>query len=80
MIKTNGTQSLLELRPKTGRTHQLRVHMQYIKTPIAGDRVYGAQDSAKRLCLHAHTLELTIPTSERKIFTAPVPKIFEEMV
>ncbi len=80
MIKTNGTQSLLELRPKTGRTHQLRVHMQYIKTPIAGDRVYGAQDSAKRLCLHAHTLELTIPTSERKVFTAPVPKIFEEMV
>ena len=80
MIKTNGKQSLLELLPRTGRTHQLRVHMQYIKTPIAGDRVYGNQKSAPRLCLHAHSLEITIPTSERKVFTAPVPKLFEEIV
>ncbi len=80
VLATNGTQTLLELRPKTGRTHQLRVHMEYIKTPIAGDRVYGAEDSAKRLCLHAHSLELTIPTSTRKTFTAPVPELFREMV
>jgi 23S rRNA pseudouridine1911/1915/1917 synthase len=80
MLKTNGVQSLLELRPRTGRTHQLRVHMQYIKTPIAGDRVYGARDSAKRLCLHAYTLEITIPTSDRKVFTAPIPELFEETV
>lgn len=80
MIRTNGKQSLVELRPRTGRTHQLRVHMQYIKSPIAGDRVYGNQKSAPRLCLHAHSLELTIPTSERKTFTAPVPKLFEELV
>lgn len=80
VVKTNGTQSLLELRPKTGRTHQLRVHMQYLKTPIAGDRVYGSIKTAPRLGLHAHTLELTIPTSERKVFTAPVPPIFEELV
>jgi len=80
MIKTNGKQSLLELLPRTGRTHQLRVHMQYIKTPIAGDRVYGNQKSAPRLCLHAHSLEITIPTSDRRVFTAPVPKLFEEIV
>ncbi len=80
MLKTNGVQSLLELRPKTGRTHQLRVHMQYINTPIAGDRVYGNQKSAPRLCLHAHTLEITIPVSDRKVFTAPVPEIFKEIV
>ena len=80
VIKTNGEQSLLELRPRTGRTHQLRVHMQYIKTPIAGDRVYGAQSSAERLCLHAHTLEITIPVSDRKVFTAPIPEFFEEIV
>ncbi|OYW85475.1 hypothetical protein B7Z17_02250, partial [Candidatus Saccharibacteria bacterium 32-49-10] len=60
---SSDTQSLVELRPKTGRTHQLRVHMQYIHTPIAGDRIYGTQSSAKRLCLHAHQLEITIPTS-----------------
>lgn len=80
VLASNGKQSLLELRPKTGRTHQLRVHMQYINTPIAGDRVYGAADSAKRLCLHAHSLELTIPGSERKVFVAEPPKLFKEMV
>lgn len=80
VLASNGTQSLLELRPKTGRTHQLRVHMQYINTPIAGDRVYGAHDSAKRLCLHAHSLEITIPVSDRRVFTAPIPEVFTEMV
>ncbi len=80
MLATNGKQSLLELKPKTGRTHQLRVHMQYIKTPIAGDRVYGNVKSAPRMCLHAHSLEITIPGSERKVFTAPVPPEFKEMV
>lgn len=77
---SNGAQSLVELKPKTGRTHQLRVHMQYIHTPIAGDRIYGNQKSAPRLCLHAYQLEITIPTSERKVFTAPIPKEFREMV
>lgn len=77
---SNGTQSLVELKPKTGRTHQLRVHMQYLNTPISGDRVYGDQKTASRLCLHAHQLEITIPTSERKVFTADVPVEFKAMV
>jgi len=75
--------SLLELRPITGRTHQLRVHLQYIGTPILGDRVYGSKtDSCERLFLHAHELEITIPgpTAEsantRKIFNSPIPKSF----
>ncbi len=80
VMSTNGKQTLVELRPKTGRTHQLRVHMQYIHTPIAGDRVYGSVQSAPRLCLHAHSLELTLPGSHRHTFTAPVPPLFEEMV
>jgi len=80
VIASNGKQTLIELRPKTGRTHQLRVHMQYLNTPIAGDRVYGKEKTAPRLCLHAHSLELTIPGSERKVFTADPPKLFEEMV
>lgn len=79
VLASNGKQSLVELRPKTGRTHQLRVHMKYIGTPIAGDRVYGDQRTAPRLCLHAHSLELTIPTSDRRVFTAPVPPEFEGM-
>ncbi len=80
VLKYNDKQALLKLRPRTGRTHQLRVHAQYIGTPIAGDRVYGNVKSAPRLCLHAESLEITIPTSDRKVFTAPVPKEFEEMV
>lgn len=80
VLKTNGKQTLIQLRPKTGRTHQLRVHMQYLKTPIAGDRVYGSTKTSPRLALHAQTLELTIPTSERKVFTAPVPALFNELV
>jgi 23S rRNA pseudouridine1911/1915/1917 synthase len=80
VIASNGIQSLLELKPKTGRTHQLRVHMQYIGTPIAGDRVYGSVKSAPRLCLHAHSLEVTLPGSHRKVFTAPVPEAFNALV
>lgn len=77
---TNGRQSLVELTPKTGRTHQLRVHMQYIGTPIAGDRIYGSVKSAPRLCLHARELEITIPQAERRVFAAPVPTLFKELV
>lgn len=80
VLKSNGKQSLIELKPKTGRTHQLRVHMAYINTPISGDRVYGDVNSAPRLFLHAHTLELTIPISDRKVFTAPIPPEFEKTV
>ncbi|MFZ1250425.1 MAG: RluA family pseudouridine synthase [Candidatus Microsaccharimonas sp.] len=80
VMKTNGKQSLVELYPKTGRTHQLRVHMQYINTPIAGDRVYGLEKTAPRMCLHAHQLEVTLPNSERQVFTAPVPLEFQNIV
>lgn len=66
--------SLVELQPRTGRTHQLRVHMQYLGTPILGDRVYGK--AADRLYLHAYSLEVTIPVSDRHTFTAPVPADF----
>lgn len=80
VIKTNDVQSLLELKPRTGRTHQLRVHAQYINTPIAGDRVYGNVKTAPRLCLHAHQLEITIPGGHRKTFSAPIPSEFEAML
>lgn len=69
--------SLVKLQPLTGRTHQLRVHMQYLGAPILGDRVYG--HTADRLYLHAWQLELTLPDGERKTFKAPVPKEFTDM-
>ena len=77
VLDTTDTQSLLELKPRTGRTHQLRVHMAYLGTPIVGDRVYGKKP-ADRLYLHAHQLEITIPISDRKIFTSPVPSEFKD--
>lgn len=76
VLDTNEKQSLVELKPLTGRTHQLRVHMQYLNTPILGDRVYGK--AADRLYLHAFELEVTIPVSTRKVFTAPVPQEFKD--
>lgn len=69
--------SLLRLRPTTGRTHQLRVHLAHIGTPILGDRVYGR--AADRLYLHASSLEITIPPSDRRVFRAPLPDEFVQI-
>lgn len=77
--KHNEQFALLELAPATGRTHQLRVHLQYIKHPIVGDELYG-EEPADRLYLHAHSLEITIPGGERKTFISPVPASFNKLV
>lgn len=74
VLAENDKESLVELKPVTGRTHQLRVHMAYLGAPIKGDRVYGRV--GERLFLHARTLEITIPDGERKVFEAPLPSIF----
>ena len=74
VLDANGSSSLVLLRPRTGRTHQLRVHMSYLGHPIIGDRLYGKE--ADRLYLHASQLEITIPGSERKVFKTGTPKEF----
>jgi len=74
VLGSTATRSLLMLTPETGRTHQLRVHLAYIGTPIHGDKVYGKV--ADRMYLHAYRLEVTIPTSDRRVFEAPVPPEF----
>ena len=68
--------SLIALHPHTGRTHQLRVHLQHLNTPITGDRVYGK--AADRLYLHAYKLELTTAPEKRQTFIAPVPSSFQQ--
>lgn len=73
----DGLHSLVLLRPRTGRTHQLRVHMQYLGTPIVGDVVYGIE-SADRMYLHASSLEVTLPGGKRMCFTAPLPASFTQ--
>lgn len=79
VVAHNDKESLVELRPQTGRTHQLRVHMHHLGHPIVGDTFYGGQD-ADRLYLHAHSLELTLPSRVRKVFTVPIPDGFAERV
>ena len=67
----------LELYPKTGRSHQLRVHMLELGHPILGDRLYADDDAfhaAPRLQLHAHKLKLRKPTGgDWAEFTSPCP-------
>lgn len=75
VLAVTDAQTLIELQPSTGRTHQLRVHMAYLNAPILGDRVYS-KPNASRLMLHAHKLEITLPSGERKTFEAAVPKEF----
>ncbi len=70
--------SLVELNLETGRTNQIRVHMQSIGHPVVGDRKYGNGNESSpvdRLCLHAKVLEFIHPMTERKIrFEAAAPK------
>lgn len=66
---------MIDLTPTTGRTHQLRVHMRQLGHPIVGDYLYGGSE-AKRMYLHAKSLEITLPGGERKVFTSPVPESF----
>lgn len=87
VLEQNDRYSLLELKPKTGRTHQLRVHLKYLGTPILGDPVYGEKpdhnSAAQRLFLHAHDLEITIPGkdgNQRKTFTAELPPEFSDVL
>jgi 23S rRNA pseudouridine1911/1915/1917 synthase len=77
VLAENDTATMVRLEPRTGRTHQLRVHMKYIGTPVKGDKVYGKP--ADRLYLHAASLEITIPTSNRHTFHATIPHEFTDM-
>ncbi len=79
VLKSNDKYSLVELKPTTGRTHQLRVHMKYLGHPILGDPVYG-DEKADRLYLHAGSLEVTLPGGIRKVFEVPLPKEFKNVL
>lgn len=81
VIAHNKIYSLVRLYPTSGRTHQLRVHMAYIGTPIVGDRIYGNSKSPiERLCLHAESLEITIPESRRETFKVEPPSDLKQFI
>lgn len=69
--------SLLEVFPKTGRTHQIRVHMKHLQRPILCDSLYGGKKPcilADRMALHAKKLQFLGPDGEEYSFEAPVPE------
>lgn len=76
--------SYVKLMPKTGRTHQLRVHLRAIDRPIVGDTLYAETQmknshnlGLNRMALHAHVLELALPDGALERFIAPVPHELE---
>lgn len=76
VIRACGPRSLVELELKTGRTHQIRVHMAHLGCPLTGDFLYGTEDDSliSRPALHSARLELTHPiTGGRLRFSAPLP-------
>lgn len=76
-------QSLLLVRPETGRTHQIRVHLAAIHCPVARDRVYGrrtAVDPGGRQLLHAYRLTVPHPDGGTVTITAPVPADMEAAI
>lgn len=74
----DGARVLVEARPKTGRTHQIRVHLAQSGLPIWGDVLYGGP-AGERVLLHAWKLQLTHPISgETLVLVAPKPKPFRD--
>lgn len=76
VFEDNENYSMIELKPYTGRTHQLRVHLSHLGHPIVGDTLYGGEP-ATRLYLHALSLEITLPSKERRLFSVELPKSFK---
>jgi 23S rRNA pseudouridine1911/1915/1917 synthase len=76
--------SYIEAYPKTGRTHQIRVHMRYINHPVVSDPLYrGNQELAlgmKRLALHSFSITFRMPNGEKKTIESPLPADFKKVI
>lgn len=72
----------MEARPKTGRTHQIRVHLKHISHPVVCDKLYASSRVCilgfSRQALHASSLSIELPSGERRTFEAPLPPDFIE--
>ena len=83
-IACYGPYSIMRLKLKTGRTHQIRVHMKYLGCPVMGDPIYGKKDAlfdSATLMLHSHKLGIRLPESDEfSIFEAPVPIRFKKVL
>lgn len=76
--------TLLEVHPLTGRTHQIRLHLQFIGCPVVGDRVYGRQKPTlpiSRHFLHAHRLSITLMGETKpRTFESPLPNDLKDVL
>jgi len=84
VIKSWKNYSLVLLRPRTGRTHQLRVHLKHIGHPVLGDSVYGYNDKFSNglsLMLHSKSLTITIPGEiQERTFSSSLPERFTAVI
>jgi len=76
--------TLLKVMPRTGRTHQIRVHLAFIGHPVMGDKVYGGKRGVlaglNRQFLHAQMIEFTGPNGERVKFEADLPEELQDIL
>jgi RluA family pseudouridine synthase len=77
VIGTSGRYALIEARPVTGRTHQIRVHLTHCGLPIAGDEPYGGAP-AERMLLHCHSMSFRGSKGEAIRAEAPLDGLFSE--
>ena len=83
VLERRGCLALVELTPRTGRTHQLRVHMAALGCPLAGDWLYGTEDRAliPRPALHAARLEMAHPVTGKILsLEAPLPEDMRKLL
>jgi 23S rRNA pseudouridine1911/1915/1917 synthase len=84
VIETYAYHSLLDVFPKTGRTHQIRVHLAFIGCPVVGDNVYGPRKQRlkmKRHFLHAAAITFTLPGSDKRLTVeSPLPASLQNIL
>ena len=76
LLKKLDDASYIEVNPKTGRTHQIRVHLESIGHPVVGDPLYADRSPASRMYLHSSAIALTL-SGKAVTFTAPLPPDFQ---
>jgi len=85
ILKKFKNYTLIEVQPKTGRKHQIRVHLSYISHPLAGDKMYGFKnqpcpEGLKRQFLHASYLKIQLPSGEIKEFKSELLEDLKKVI